>query len=278
MLSVNTTVGSLLAGRAYSSAASNINALLGSMSAGVRPASTLSPAAIVASTHLRSSLASLQADSESLGRSYSQASVAEGALAEISGQLIEARALATANASDALTDAEKQANQMQIDSILANVDRIASTTSYAGSALLDGSATLSAGGAQTPIASVGATDLGAVEIDGNDYTLADLKTGGALETTGDASPEASAVLDAAIEEVATLRGSIGAFQADTVEAMQGSIQSAYAQVLSADAVIRDTDYAAAAAALSRERLLGAASLAMLDVSSELARNAVSLLG
>ena len=106
---------------------------------------------------------------------------ADAALAEVSNLLIEAESLAIANANTGgLSDAERLANQMQIDSILSSVNRIAGSTTFAGQQLLDGSATVTAGGGSVTIDSVSTGNLGEVEIDGDTYSLADVATGGAL--------------------------------------------------------------------------------------------------
>jgi flagellin len=65
--------------------------------------------------------------------------IAEGGLQEVSSLLTELQGLVTATASKAgLSDAEKEANQLQIDSILQTIDRIASATSFQGIKLLNG--------------------------------------------------------------------------------------------------------------------------------------------
>ena len=77
--------------------------------------------------------------------------------------MAEANALVVANANSAgLSDEERQANQAQIDSILASVDRIAGSTSFTGNTLLDGTASITAGSATFDIASARSSDIGEV--------------------------------------------------------------------------------------------------------------------
>ena len=91
------------------------------------------PAGLISSENLNAVLAALEAESRSLQRTNSVATVADGALTEASNLLIEAKGLAVANANSAgLSDSERQANQAQIDSILASVGRISSTTAFNG--------------------------------------------------------------------------------------------------------------------------------------------------
>ena len=64
--------------------------------------------------------------------------IAEGGLQEVSNLLSELQGLITASASGAgLSVEEKQANQLQIDSILQTIDRISSATNFQGIKLLN---------------------------------------------------------------------------------------------------------------------------------------------
>ena len=65
--------------------------------------------------------------------------VAEGGLQEISSMLVELQSLVTSTANEAgVSTEEKEANQLQIDSILQSIDRIANSTSFQGIKLLNG--------------------------------------------------------------------------------------------------------------------------------------------
>jgi flagellin len=66
-------------------------------------------------------------------------SVGEGALNETSSLLLDLRSLLLSSANEgALTAAELSANQLEIDSILQSIDRIANTTAFGGKKLLNG--------------------------------------------------------------------------------------------------------------------------------------------
>ena len=65
--------------------------------------------------------------------------VAEGGLQESQNLLVELQALVSASANaDGLSVEEKDANQLQIDSILQTIDRLANDTSFQGTKLLNG--------------------------------------------------------------------------------------------------------------------------------------------
>jgi flagellin len=235
------------------------------------------PAGLIASEQLRSTIASLEAESRSLERTDYVAATADAALAGVSDLLNDANGLAVANANDAgLSDAEKQANQMQIDSILSSVDRIAGTTSFGGTKLLDGSASLTAVNKSLPIDGVATSDIGNVTIDGQARSLAEVRTGGAISTLTD-PVGAQQSIEAAIAQVSTLRGKIGAFEKNTIGARRASIDSAAVELKQAESIIADTDYASEVSQMVRSRLLQFASLGSLKKANKMRGMILNLL-
>lgn len=98
------------------------------------------PAGLIASETLRSEIRGIQAAIDNSQRAVNVLSVAEGALNEVSALLLDMKNLVVSSANEgAITDTELQANQLQIDSILESIDRIANTTTFAGQKLINGS-------------------------------------------------------------------------------------------------------------------------------------------
>ena len=262
---ITSTVNSLRALRAYRSASQRRDQALHQLSTGLRiNRAADDPAGLIASEQLGSTLAALDAETSANERASMQANTADGALGQVSDLLTHAKSLVVANANaGGLSPDEKSANQMEIDSILSAVDRISSSTSFGGRKLLDGTAMLSASGQSLAIESSAAANLGKTDAAGTTYTLADLKSGGALSTQGGASATASDVIDKAINDVATQRGKIGAFDKDTLQTRINSVAVSREQMMSALSQIRDTDYALATAQQSQASLLQQSSLATL---------------
>jgi flagellin len=235
------------------------------------------PAGLITSENLRAVLAELDAETRALERTNSVANTAEGALHEVSDMLVEANGLVVANASDGLSKEEKQANQMQIDSIISSVNRIAGTASFNGEPLLDGSLTLDADGDSLDVESVAPTSLGTVEIDGIDRTLSDVSSGGALDTvSGDVEGAQQAIL-AAQNQVSTLRGRIGAFQKYSVDSSINSNRVAFENTAAANSAIRDTDFASETSRLVRSEVLRNSSLRAMVLANGSQRSILSLL-
>jgi flagellin len=226
------------------------------------------PAGLIASQSMDATLAALDAESSANQRASNVSDTADAALGQASDLLNQAKSLAAANANDSgLSTEEKQANQMEIDSILASVNRIASTTSFNGQKLLDGTGAISASGQKLSIDSSGASDIGKAQIDGTNYSLSDVGSGKSLATTNSANGEkAGQVIDAAISQVATIRGQIGAFSKNTLQTRLSTIESSRENMISTVSMIRDANYAMEAAAESRAELLNASSLLVLGQS------------
>jgi flagellin len=229
----------------------------------------LEPAHLVASESLKATLAALDAESRTNERALAVTSMADGALGEVSDLLVEAKSLVIANADGTLSVDQKQANQIQIDAILSSVDRISDSTSFLGTKLLDGNFSIAASGAKLDVDSVHTSNLGNVEIENTDHSLADLKTGGALTTDGE---KATQVLDAAIKDVATNRGRIGAYAKHHLQSRLNSLGKAYEELSKANSMIAEVDYAAEVSRKVREELLSRAALFTLKASDRSRRS------
>jgi len=108
------------------------------------------PAGLIASETLRSEKRSLEQAIENSQRAINVISTAEGALNEASSLLLGLQRLVVGIGNKgALTDEEIAANQLEIDSILASIDRISNTASFGGSRLLDGSKAYTTASADT---------------------------------------------------------------------------------------------------------------------------------
>ncbi|HTL28279.1 MAG TPA: flagellin [Tepidisphaeraceae bacterium] len=223
------------------------------------------PAGLIASASMNATLAALDAEANTNQRALVVTSIADGALGQASELLDQAKGLVAANAnSTGLSDEERAANQLEIDSIIASVDRLSGDTRFAGKTLLDGTATVAAPGARLSLGSIKSSDIGQVTDGGTTCTLADLKSGGALDTTSSASPSTSMqVLDTAIQNVATLRGQAGAFLKEHIEPRLDQIDIAREHLISTVSMIGDADMAMEVSAAARAQLLSSSSLSML---------------
>ncbi len=140
MSRINTNPNSLIAQRNLQSNNKSLNTTLERLSTGLRVnRGKDDPAGLIASENLRAEKSALGSAISNAERADQLVNIAEGGLQELSNLLTDLRGLVTATANNAgLSREEKQANQLQIDSILQTVDRIAESTNFQGVKLLNG--------------------------------------------------------------------------------------------------------------------------------------------
>lgn len=89
---------------------------------------------------------------------------------------------------------------------------------------------------------------------------------------------AQRIVREAIQQVASLRGRLGAFQKDTLASTVNSLGVALENVTAAESAIRDSDFAAETSALTRAQILVNASTTVLQIANTQPQNALALLG
>ncbi|MBO6513606.1 MAG: flagellin [Phycisphaerales bacterium] len=140
MTRINTNVSSLIAQNVLGRNNKNLGVALERLSTGLRiNRGKDDPAGLIASETLRSEKAGLSAAIGNAERSEQVVNIAEGGLQEVSNLLTELQGLITTSANSAgLSVEEKEANQLQIDSILQTIDRVSGATEFQGTKLLNG--------------------------------------------------------------------------------------------------------------------------------------------
>ncbi len=140
MSRINTNVQSLIAQRVLTQNNTSLSSALERLSTGLRISRGKDdPAGLIASENLRSEQKALNQAVGNAERADQVVNIGEGGLQEVSSLLSELQGLVTASASSAgLSAEEKAANQLQIDSILQTIDRVASATNFQGIKLLNG--------------------------------------------------------------------------------------------------------------------------------------------
>src|SRR3954449_6892804 len=141
MSRINTNVSSLIAQRVFRKNSDSLNTSLERLSTGLKiNTGKDNPAGLIASENLRAEKVGITTAIDNAERASNIIGTAEGGLNEVSSLLTELQSLVGQAAnSGGLSTEEKQANQLQVDSILSTVNRIASSTSFQGKKLLNGS-------------------------------------------------------------------------------------------------------------------------------------------
>ena len=208
---------------------------------------------------------------------------AEGALNETHSLLARMRELAVQSSNDTLTNSDRLHIQDEVNQLLSEVDRIATSTQFNTIPLLTGSGSAADGLAfhvganqetgdaanQLTFAFGGADSAGLL--------IANIASAGAesLTTQGGANAAIS-VLDAAIEDVSTRRGSIGAMQ-NRLASTINSLGVASENTGAANSRIRDADVAQAVSEMVRTQILQQSTMAVLAQANQAPQMALQLL-
>lgn len=141
MTRINTNVSSLVAQNTLGRSNAALNQALTRLSTGLRiNTGKDDPAGLIASENLRSDITSIKKAITNTDRANQVIATADSALGQVSSLLNDIRGLVTEAANTgALSDEQIAANQLQIDSSLEALNRIAQTTTFQGRRLLDGS-------------------------------------------------------------------------------------------------------------------------------------------
>ena len=123
------------------------------------------------------------------------------------------------------------------------------------------------------IQSVAASKLGNHDVG----FLSDVVTGGSSSLVSGNSAAASQIIEQAILQVATLRGRLGAFEKNTLNTNVNSLNVAMENVTASESTIRDADFAAETAALTRAQILTQAGTSVLATANATPQSVLSLL-
>lgn len=150
---INTNVQSLIGQRVLGRNNASLNTSLERLSTGIKiNRGKDDPAGLIASENLGSEQKALNQAISNADRADQVANIAEGGLQEVSNLLTELQGLTTASASKSgLSKEEKNANQLQVDSILQTIDRVSSATNFQGIKLLNGNFDFQVSGVATGV-------------------------------------------------------------------------------------------------------------------------------
>ena len=141
MSTINTNVGSLIAQRSFATNSQNLSTSLQRLSTGLKINSGADdPAGLIASNALQAEQTGINAAISNANQANNVIGTAAGGLSQTSSLLNQLQGLVTQSANGgALSSDEIAANQLQVDSILSTINRIANSTTFQGRNLLDGS-------------------------------------------------------------------------------------------------------------------------------------------
>jgi flagellin len=123
------------------------------------------------------------------------------------------------------------------------------------------------------VQSVIASRLGSTE---NGF-LNEVATGGPKSLVGGQTSSAAKIIEEAIQQVAILRGRLGAFERNTLDSNANALRVALENVTAAESSIRDADFAMETAALTRSQILVSAGTSVLAMANQTPQSVLALL-
>ncbi|MGL6231939.1 flagellin [Aeromonas rivipollensis] len=287
-LYINTNVSSLNAQRNMMNSTKSLDTSYTRLASGLRINSAKDDAAgLQISNRLTSQVNGLDQGNRNANDGISLAQTAEGAMDEVTGMLQRMRTLAQQSANGSNSAKDRQALQKEVDQLGAEVNRISSATTFAGTKLLDGSfgGTFQVGADANQTISFSLSQSGGFSISG---IAAAVTAGGvaAIFTGGSAGgidissqSTAQAVLgavDSMLEVVDGKRAELGAVQnrLDSTIRNQANISE---NVSAARSRIRDADFATETANMTKQNILQQAASSILSQANQRPQSALSLL-
>ena len=233
-------------------------------------------AGLAISEKLRGKIRGLAQAQRNANDGVSLIQVAEGGLNEIQNILVRLRELGVQAASDTIGPKERRYLDEEYQSLKEEMDRIANSTEFNGTVLLDGTG----GTLDFQINTGGLNLLGVDRISFNAFKLDVNADKLGLEEVGIAdkfsSQRSLGIIDVAIDEVASIRGELGALEnrlTSTVKNISISVENLSA----ARSRIKDVDIANESAELTKRNILMQAGISVLSQANNVPQMALQLL-
>jgi flagellin len=125
-------------------------------------------------------------------------------------------------------------------------------------------------------ARIGISSVNTAKLGGSAGTLFELASGGDASLTADPTKAAS-IVEQAITQITSLRGRLGAFQSTSLETNKNTLNDTLVNLTEAQSSIRDADFAAESAALTRAQILVQSGTTVLKVANQNPQNVLALL-
>ncbi len=205
----------------------------------------------------------------------SLAQTTEGALQEVAASLQRMRELAVQSANGTNSDSDRLSLHEEFTALKNEIDRVAKATNFNGVSVLNSSASLTFQVGANASAATNRVSVSARVL------ISATGVGSALAGTTEISSVSGAlsaldIIDSAIDTVNTIRSDFGTIQ-NRFESIVRSNQNAVENLSASRSRIRDADFAAETAELTRTQILQQAGVAMLAQANQMPQNALSLL-
>jgi flagellin len=280
-LRVNTNVTAFNAYRNLTATDSAVSSSLQKLSSGSRINSAADDASgLVISQNIKAQIGGISQAVSNAQDGISVVQTAEGALTEVASMLQRMRDLsvqaANSGANGGYSGTAVAAANAEVAQLQAAIDQISSTTQFNGTHLLDGSAgtltfQVGANSGETLAVSLKSMDSASLGTTGGGNV-------GSIDLTSSASAASDAIktLDAAISDVSTFRGTLGATQ-NRLQHVVANLSVTQENLSASESRIADTDMASEMTNFSKQQILMQAGTSMLAQANSAPQAVLSLL-
>lgn len=269
---INNNVSALNANRQLNLTGNQMTKTIQQLSSGMRINTAGDDASgLAVSEKMRSQYRGLQQATRNAQNGISFIQTAEGYLNETTNIMQRMRELAIQSANGIYSDSDRALIQVEVNQLVAEVDRIASQAEFNKMNMLTGRF---ATDGQTPITfHIGANMDQKVSVNIGAMTAANLQVGGDTPlsiSSVETANQALGRIDEGIQMVVAQRAELGAVQ-NRMESMVKSLMIATENTIASESVIRDADMASSMVDYTREQILqqtGAAMLANANMKNQ----------
>ena len=275
-LRINTNVPSLIAQRNLRTTRGSLDRTLERLSSGSRINHAGDDAAGLAiSESLKAQLRGIGQAERNAQDGISLVQVAEGAMAEVSNILVRMRELGVQAASDTVGDQERKFLNVEFTQLMEEIDRIANSTEYNRTPLLNGNAhvfEIQIGTRNNPsvdrvkLFDAASTDINPVALGLNMASVGD-KT---------SAQNSLASIDSAIGSVTSIRAEFGAMQ-NRLQSIVSGLMISKENLAAANSRIRDADIAEEMSELTKNQILMQSGISVLGQANTTIKNAPNIL-
>ncbi len=276
-LTINTNVASLNAQRNLGKSQGSLNTSMQRLSSGLRINSAKDDAAGLAiSDRMTSQIRGINQAVRNANDGISLAQTAEGAMGEVTNILQRMRELTIQSANDTNSTEDRASLQDEVTQLIDEIDRIAATTEFNGTSLLNNTAALkfhvgseSSANDQIEI-DLSSLQMTSASLGVNSVNVTGMADAAAVQTQLDA-------IDGAIADVDDARGTLGAVQ-NRFESTIANLSNISENVSSARSRIMDADIAQETSSMTKYNILQQAGVSILAQANQAPQLALSLLG
>ena len=239
-------------------------------------------AGLAISEGLRSDIRALRQATRNANDGMSLINVTEGALNEQSSILIRLRELASQAATGTVGSTERATIQLEFSALRDELTRIAETTEFNGSGLINGNLAASVATTSHTLIQIGIDNSSNSRLDLNSTLGLDAVTSSTLGiaslsvTAAAEALTALAEINTAISAVTAARGKVGAVQ-NRLQRSVSALSITSENLQAAESSIRDADIAHEIAQLTRNQILVQTSTAMVGQSNLIPQSVLQLL-